>query len=155
MTYEPLELNVISSMFGYTVTAKNSDGSFETKLVENLENNPLQRNQPVTDGFLFRSPRLVESQLSDVFETLCDADEAIDFSLTRDTKTGLYKSYVRFENQEDATSFALCHARDFQKWSDDKEAAEQEQLAQKPQTIEVDEDGIARGVTVTVTTLGD
>ena len=155
MTYEPLDLNVTSSMFGHTVTAKNADATFETKLVENLENNPLERNQKLTDGFLFRSPRLVESQLSDVFETLCDADDAIDFSLSRNPKTGLYKSYVRFENQEDATSFALCHARDFQKWSDEKEAAEQEQLAQKPQTIEVDENGIARGVTVTVTTLGD
>ena len=136
----------------------------ETILLTETQDWPLDPilNPSMTQGRLFRSPRISASQLAQSINSLrFSTPDSVNIqilnrptkNINRDTET-YYMAYVRFGDDLDATAFSLSQSNVFQKWSDQMEKEYLEELNKPDQELTV-EDGVVKGVRVTVTKLGD
>lgn len=155
MTRIKCKLTCTGDMFGRDIVLKHNNTKW--LVGQRLTFNPLeQMTTDLSDGYLFRSPKLAPERLEEIWDTM-------------EQFTGLYNVWVEAEDKEDdaveftafariqdrseATMFAYSHSL-FEKWSNEKEAEDAaERSKPKKEKIKVNDDGTIT-ITVDVEELG-
>lgn len=156
MPSKVLKLKADTSSLGTTITLSTHDGSYNIKLAEYLENNPLKNNRAkLTTGYLFRSPNIATDQWASMLETLNNIEG--NFSITAKVVTdkennSVVTAWARFEDKSDAAVFAWSNVDHWQKWSDENEEQDKQENKNRKTTVKMGKDGRLR-VKATVTTL--
>ena len=131
----------------------------KTELVaENYNFNPVNGLKKINSGFQFRARLITIEQLADAldaFEHIESDHNLLVQEIIQEGSKPYLQSYVRIVDRNEASMFALNQLEVFQKWSDAQEDLFQKELANPTQHITVDKNGIARGVTITITTLDE
>ena len=157
MPSKVLGLKSETTSLGTTVVLSSRDRSYNIKVAEYLDTDPLKNNKAkLKGGYLFRSPAIE----TDCWKSMLTMLSSIDgnFSITakvvvESNKDPVVTAWARFENQSDAAMFAWSNVDKWQKWSDAAEEQDRADAKIKPTKLPVTKDGRITG-TVTVTTLG-
>jgi hypothetical protein len=155
MATRKLLWNRTTNIFGTTVQARSRDGSYQIKVIENMEFDPIARlDSKLKDGYLFRSPNLDLDIIPHVFESLNMLSGSVNVWLEQDKKSEKLTGYAVVQEKMDAGMFAFANVEHWQKWSTELEAEAKAEAKRKPQKIKINKDGTVR-VRVTTTTLAD
>jgi hypothetical protein len=153
-TVQQLDLVSEKTLYGYNVFMVDSGNLESTLIAESLSHDPVAAlTKNLSNGYWFRAPNITHYQLSCALDSLEYVQTEHDLTVYQ--QNGSLVVHARFCDRSDAAMFAFNQLEVFQKWS----GAQQQELDQQQhdiaQPIEVDRDGIARGVKVTVVTLED
>lgn len=157
MPTKVLKLKSETTSLGVNVTLSSKDGSYNVKLAEYLDSDPLKNNKSkLKGGYLFRSPKITVDNWADTLKTLhsIDGNFAITAKLEQTKENDpQVTAWARFEDKTDAAMFAWSNVEVWQKWSDALEE-EAKAEAKKANKLTITKDGRITGK-VTVTTLGN
>lgn len=156
MARKKLKYDVVSSMFGHTVSVTDVDGDVNV-LGENIGFDPAKRFETkLKEGYLFRNPEISVTDFATLWDTVGSMTGKLNIwieqEVKKDKKPVTY-AYALIQDKEDATMFAFTHM-EFQKWSNDLDKEAKKEANRKPQKLRVTKDGRIR-VRVTTTSLGD
>jgi hypothetical protein len=153
-----LKLKSETNSLGTTVYLVDKNRSYNEKIVEYLDYNPLKNNKAnLTGGLLFRSPDIAADVWPGTLETLSriDGEFSITARLTTDkNKKQQITAWARFSDKNDAAMFAWANVQHWQKWSDAQDAEDRAETKSKKNTLKITKDGRLVG-NVTLTTLSD
>jgi hypothetical protein len=156
MARKKLKYDVVSSMFGHTVSVTDVDGDVNV-LGENIAYDPTKRfDTKLKDGYLFRNPSVSVAEFATLWDTVGSLEGKINIwieqEVKKDKKPATF-AYALIESKDDATVFAFTHM-EFQKWSKDLDKDAKKESNRKPLKARVTKDGRIK-VRVTTTTLKD
>lgn len=150
-----LKFTKTTNVFGTAIHLSNRDKSITNLVVENLDFDPLKNNSTtVKTGPMFRSPNIDIADLAITLKTLANISDKFNLSVELDKKTEKMTALIQFKENSDAAVFGWSNIEVWQKWSDQKQAEENELKKQKPPKVKVSKDGKSISVTTTVVTLG-
>ena len=153
-TVQQLDLVSEKTLYGYNVFMVDSDNLESTLVAESLSHDPVATlTNNLSTGYWFRAPTITHYQLSCALDSLEYVQTEHDLTVYQ--QNGSLEAHARFCDRSDAAMFAFNQLEVFQKWSGAQQQEFDQQQRDIAQPIEVDEDGIARGVKVTVVTLED
>lgn len=156
MAVKTLKLKSSTNVFGTKVTLESNDRTLKFVIGDELEYDPTSTlSNGMTTGYLFRSPNLTPTNLSEIWETVSNFTGAAELTAEYDTEKELGTAWMRIAEKGDATMFAFAHSL-FEKWSDEKDADARKQAKDHANGVngKLNADGTVR-VTIDVTTLGD
>lgn len=156
MTRTKCKLTCTGDMFGRDVKLKYK--SKQLTVGQELSYDPIaQMKSDLSDGYLFRSPRLDPTQLSEIWDTMEQFTEPYNVWVEAEDKgedTVEFTAFARILDRSEATMFAYSHSL-FEKWSNEKEAEDVAQRNKpKEEVLKVNDDGTVT-VTIEATTLRD
>lgn len=156
MTRTKCKLTCTGDMFGRDVKLK-----YKAKQLivgSDLEYDPIgQMTVDLSEGYLFRSPKLNPERLAEVWNTTEQFTSPYNIWVEAEDKDNdevEFTAFARIQDRSEATMFAYSHSL-FEKWSNEKEAEDvAERSKPKKEVLKVNDDGTVT-VTLDVTELGD
>jgi hypothetical protein len=156
MARKKMKWLVSGDMFGHDLWITAAD-KHKFPVGKQISYDPTARfDSKLKTGYLFRSPRVNPDDLANIWQTLRQFTQPhnvwVEFEDKDDDRVEL-TAFARIVDGSEATMFAFSH-NIFEKWSDEKEAADKKDRKRQPSRIRISKDGRLRG-RVTVETLGD
>jgi len=153
MPTKKLVLNSKTNMFGTNLKLSTRDGSHKFSVGNNISYDPTKKlSKKLETGYLFRSPKLDPTDLSEIWDTVEGFAGAASLTAEIDTKSNEVTAYMRIAEKGDAGMFAYTHSL-FEKWSDEKTAEAKKDKKKAPKLV-VNKDGTVK-VRVQVESLGN
>ena len=156
MTRTKCKLSCTGDMFGRDVKLKYK--SNQMIVGQDLSYDPIaQMTADLSEGYLFRSPKLNPDRLDEIWQTLEQFTEPYNVWVEAEDKgedTVEFTGFARIQDRSEATMFAYSHSL-FEKWSNEKEAEDVESRNKpKQEVLKVNDDGTVT-ITVEATELSD
>lgn len=156
MTRTKCKLICTGDMFGRDIKLKYKNN--QMVVGQDLSYDPIaQMTASLSDGYLFRSPRLNPENLDEIWQTLEQFTSPYNVWVEAEDKEDdavEFTAFARISDRSEATMFAYSHSL-FEKWSNEKEAEDSaERSKPKQEKLKVNDDGTVT-VTVEVTGLRD
>ena len=154
MTRTKCKLTCTGDMFGKDMVLKHKNNKWLVGQL--LTYNPIeQMTADLSNGYLFRSPKLNPERLEEIWNTTEQFTSPYNVWVEAEDKEDdavEFTAFARIQDRSEATMFAYSHSL-FEKWSDEKEAEDAaERSKPKQEKLKVNDDGTVT-ITVDVTEL--
>lgn len=154
MTRTKCKLTCTGDMFGRDVKLKYNNKQWIVG--QDLSYDPIaQMSTNLSEGYLFRSPKLNPEFLDEIWETMEQFTNPYNVWVEaedKDEDAVEFTAFARIFDRSEATMFAYSHSL-FEKWSNEKEAEDvAERSKPKQEKLKVNDDGTVT-ITVDVTEL--
>lgn len=156
MTRTKCKLICTGDMFGRDIKLKYKNN--QMIVGQDLSYDPIaQLSSDLSEGYLFRSPKLNPERLVEIWDTMEQFTEPYNVWVEAEDKEDdavEFTAFARIFDRSEATMFAYRHSL-FEKWSNEKEAEDAAERGKpKQEVLKVNDDGTIT-VTLDVTGLRD